>query len=495
MKRRFFLNVVFFSLLIICFIPGVYSQTNKSIQMLPLGTSLLIPIGRSSLETNGIEILLNDRIVPYEKIYDGYGGYWARISCNELSKYSIMTVRYTLQKENVSTYRHGNETAAAWITPSRFIDSEDSAIREQAHQIFDGTKTVEENVRAISDFVIGHLKFDQKFHRAPASISASQTLFQRKGVCINFSRLFIALCRANGIPARSISGVVLNQEHQDQYDFHHEWVEFMDEEGVWHPLDLTYTQAMNFSDIRYTDLVYAAEDHPYFSESTNENLTAGRPLALENKDIVLFHFHPIFPGAKYGFILIEDHRPDFFVIEKTINLIKRGKYIIISQFSDSSIEQGESLELMEELVFVQNQIESPSGEEYSDEFVQQLPEWLKYYSGKEFQYEQRVFNTVKLKFEIDSQKNEIFLTVYNSENIPTILKPGLMGNYYINKNERNLLIAAKAFFDNNTIIWNTVIPTLGWAAKYIYRFSDDMLEVNVVDINGNHYSAQGLLIQ
>ncbi len=44
----------------------------------------------------------------------------------------------------------------------------------------------------------------------------------------------------------------------------------MDGDGVWHPLDLTYTQTINLSDIRYTDLVYAAEDHTYFKNGTNK---------------------------------------------------------------------------------------------------------------------------------------------------------------------------------------------------------------------------------
>ena len=102
----------------------------------------------------------------------------------------------------------------------------------------------------------------------------------------------------------------------------------MDEDGVWYPLDLTYSQTLNLSDTRYTDLVYGAEDHPYFAKSDNKSLKTGQPIALENKDILLFHYHPIFPGAKYGFVLKEDRRPEFLMIEKTALSLNSSMFLL-----------------------------------------------------------------------------------------------------------------------------------------------------------------------
>lgn len=308
--------------------PGTRLPSN-SLDGYPLGEVLLVPIGRSFLGESSIEIYLNDRLLSYETLYDDYGGFWAKIPSHELGDLSIIRIRYIRWQNSINTYRHNHETTNAWIKPSRFIDSDNSSIIDKARQLYNKTQTVEKNVKMISDFVTAYLKFNKEFHRAPASLKASQTLMQREGVCINYSRLFIALCRASGIAARSISGVVLNNEVHDQYDFHHEWAEYMDTKGVWHPIDLTYTQTINLSDIRYTDLVYAAEDHTYFTKISNKNLKAGQPLTVENNHIILFHYHPIFPGAKYGFKLIEDSRPDFIIFEKTINVRKIGDRIFI----------------------------------------------------------------------------------------------------------------------------------------------------------------------
>jgi transglutaminase-like putative cysteine protease len=81
------------------------------------------------------------------------------------------------------------------------------------------------------------------------------------GTCVNMSRLFVALCRASNVPARTIWGIV--------HGFivgHHEWAEFLDENGVWHAVDLAYTKAFELDDTRYLDLIYGSEENPLFKE-------------------------------------------------------------------------------------------------------------------------------------------------------------------------------------------------------------------------------------
>ena len=464
--------------------------------MLPLGKSFLIPIGRSFSSQDRIEIRINGVIVHYKKTYDGYGGYWAKISSDELGDSSILKTRYIRHRDTLSTYQGKTESIASWVTPSYFIDSETRAIQERAHQIYDDTQSIKENVKAISDFVTGYLEFKKGFHRAPHSLKASQTLLQREGVCINFSRLFIALCRASGIAARSISGVVLSREYPDQYDSHHEWAEYMDEDGVWRPMDLTYTRTISLSDIRYTDLVFAAEDHAYFASVTNKNLASGQPMSLENNDIVLFHYHPIFPGAnKYGFKLIEDNRPEFFVIEKTINIIKKGNQILIRQNSESAIAPYKIPENLDELIELNTPIKTISEPEYSSNKMAQIPTWLEKYNGKIFIYKRKMFRTEKTKFEVNYEKNEVFQTEYDGNNNPTRYKLGLTDPHFTEKTKRGTHRATKATFRRNIIIVDLAAPELGWRAKSTYQFSGETVELRVIDLNGTEYYTQGYVVE
>lgn len=59
-------------------------------------------------------------------------------------------------------------------------------------------------VRAICDFVHGHLKFD--YMRASATRSAHESMQEGWAVCRDFAHLAIALCRCMGIPARYVAG-------------------------------------------------------------------------------------------------------------------------------------------------------------------------------------------------------------------------------------------------------------------------------------------------
>lgn len=471
------------------------NRHNSSLRVLPLGESLLIPIGRSFTNQNKIKIWINDGIARYEKIYDGHGGYWAKVSTAELPEYSMVKVRYFRHQETTQTYRHKSETAAAWINPSFYIDSDNKTIQKKARELYVKTHTIEENVKAISNFITKHVVFKRGFHRAPLSLKASQTLLQSEGVCINFARLFIALSRASGIAARSVSGIVLSPENPNEYDFHHEWAEYMDEFGVWHPLDLTYSQTINLSDIRYSDFVYAAEDHPYFSEATNKNLAAGRPFPLENNDIVLFHYHPIFRGAKYGFKLIENNYPEFFVIEKAISIVKKGNKILIQQNQESSIISNKIPENLEALIELNTDIKTISEPEYSKKKAVKIPNWLDKYDGKMFIYRHKFFKTIKIKFEVNYNKNAIFLTEFDDKEKPNRYQLGLTERYHLlNETRPGLPMGTKAKFKKNMVVVDIAVPELGWRAKGTYSFSGDSVDLKVIDSNGNEYYTNGSIV-
>lgn len=99
-----------------------------------------------------------------------------------------------------------------------------------------------------------------------------------------------------------------------------------------------------------------------------------------------------------------------------------------------------------------------------------IPIWLNDYNGKEFTYEQRVFQTEKIIFNIDVDNNILSLTSIDSNNKHTIIQTGLNGPYHYNNVRPDLIIAAKAEIIDNRILWETAIPELGWRAEYNYKF-------------------------
>jgi transglutaminase-like putative cysteine protease len=65
---------------------------------------------------------------------------------------------------------------------------------------------------------------------------ARYALAHQKGDCTEFMALFVALCRADRIPARGIGGYVLKNSSIVKPAGYHNWAEFY-HDGVWHAVD------------------------------------------------------------------------------------------------------------------------------------------------------------------------------------------------------------------------------------------------------------------
>ena len=87
-----------------------------------------------------------------------------------------------------------------YLLPSPFIESRDSRIQILAKQIVGDKKTDWEKAEAIFDWVRSNIqyKFDAQLRGAVTALENKQ------GDCEEMTSLFIALCRVNRIPARSV---------------------------------------------------------------------------------------------------------------------------------------------------------------------------------------------------------------------------------------------------------------------------------------------------
>lgn len=89
-----------------------------------------------------------------------------------------------------------------FLLPSRYVDSD--LLANFAWENFGNRSSGAETVRAIVDFVHGHIRFD--YQLASVYRTASGGLGERVGVCRDFAHLAVALCRALNIPARYCTG-------------------------------------------------------------------------------------------------------------------------------------------------------------------------------------------------------------------------------------------------------------------------------------------------
>ncbi|RMF05036.1 hypothetical protein D6764_05685 [Candidatus Woesearchaeota archaeon] len=130
------------------------------------------------------------------------------------------------------------QSVKKYLKETENIDISDPAIVELASELTEGKDDLFKAVFSIADWIMNNLKYDITVSNRVES--ASWILENRKGVCDEYSTLFIALARAVGIPARYVSGVAYSNLDVIQGFGPHAWAEVYFPEYGWVPFDFTY---------------------------------------------------------------------------------------------------------------------------------------------------------------------------------------------------------------------------------------------------------------
>ncbi len=118
-----------------------------------------------------------------------------------------------------------------FLLPSRFIESAHPEIIDFARRL--RGETVTDTARKIYEWVDGNIVYPGYAENIKGAL---QTLRQGKGDCTGQAALFVALCRADNIPARPITGFVCSGNCILAPAALHNWAEFR-ADGQWHIVD------------------------------------------------------------------------------------------------------------------------------------------------------------------------------------------------------------------------------------------------------------------
>ncbi|TCL70946.1 transglutaminase superfamily protein [Hydrogenispora ethanolica] len=91
----------------------------------------------------------------------------------------------------------------AYLRAERGIESGDPQLKALAAALTQGCSTQLEKARKLFSYVNSNLTYDPQVQ---AEHSAVRTLQRKRGLCTDFSLLYIALCRAAGVPSRFVAG-------------------------------------------------------------------------------------------------------------------------------------------------------------------------------------------------------------------------------------------------------------------------------------------------
>lgn len=147
------------------------------------------------------------------------------------------------------------------------ISSQNEIIRHAAAQI-PNSQTEADTVKNIFDFVVNHLQYNPSdANNVKGSVVALQS---GKGVCEEFADLFVALCRAKGIPARTVAGCDLPfVDYSLAYNNGHKWCEVYLNDYGWVLFDPTNNLSKDFiakyGNAPYEIISRLFKNHLYFN--------------------------------------------------------------------------------------------------------------------------------------------------------------------------------------------------------------------------------------
>lgn len=119
--------------------------------------------------------------------------------------------------------------------------------------VTEGLKSDEEKAEALYDWIGSRIAYD--YEKANAYTTRGEwreqdpeaTFATRRGVCIDYARLYAAMARAAGLDARVVTG--LGYDGRGGYG-PHAWNEvYMTEQDRWAPLDATWAQSGDWFDV------------------------------------------------------------------------------------------------------------------------------------------------------------------------------------------------------------------------------------------------------
>jgi len=149
-------------------------------------------------------------------------------------KVQIYTLSYNPVTSTFEEYDKNSDIYKVYTAPGNHIESDNSQIKEKAAEIAGKIDDPYLAAKKIYEFVISHMSY-VRFDKCRGALYALQ---EKKGDCTEYSDLFIALCRARGIPARSVHGFTYGSPG----DQRHDWAEVYIPGMGWIPVDATWGQ-------------------------------------------------------------------------------------------------------------------------------------------------------------------------------------------------------------------------------------------------------------
>jgi transglutaminase-like putative cysteine protease len=320
------------------------------------GVNLYVPLVGNETARHYVILYNVKSTKDYSLISDSFGNiylYWKNLTILQGQTFTVeldyrvlsFSLTYTVNSSMIKNYDKNSELYMKYTQPEELIESDNAEIIEKAQEITRGVDDPYVKVRLIYGFVVNYLRYEiQEDERG-----ALWALENHVGDCSEYSYLFVALCRAAGIPARIQAGFAFQFVGQFLKDGHM-WAEYYLENYGWILVDATWRLFNTMDGRHFSSIRSVPEVIPY----ANYYVNGTEVKLLDEQNVQLTALQPsMFDDCFFAQnITIAIQK-----IEQTETTILLGKIFGVSLIFPTEMRRMEQ-KLREVRIYIQNAIDS-----------------------------------------------------------------------------------------------------------------------------------------
>ncbi len=182
---------------------------------------------------------------------------------------TVYEVNSNIKAQNITRYVNTKrDLYTTFTSPDGLIPSDNEKVVELKGQIVGKEKNPYKQARAIYDYFYKNYRILSAVSEKNSSVE--DFISSKRGDACDFAVLYTALCRACGIPAVPVSGVLVDSYSSCR---NHWWVEIYFENYGWFPVDPALAGGLNFKP--FNPLEDSAEEY-YFGNLDNQHVVFSR---------------------------------------------------------------------------------------------------------------------------------------------------------------------------------------------------------------------------
>jgi len=235
-------------------------------------------------------------------------------------------IRYVIDSQLITDYDRHSDLYQTYTQPEQLVQSDAPEIVAEARSIVEGAQGIHDMVFRIYSFVTSHVHYTSETEER----GALWALVNGTGDCSEYSYLFVALCRAVGIPARVNVGFGF-QGSQESVVEGHMWAEYYLQGYGWVPVDPTWNVFDAIDERHFATMRGASEDIPHTNYFFNFSSGPDSAEVMDSQLVTLLDS----PNSFRGDELVEDTLTAVKTVNEARSAVATSRFLGVSLFFGS----------------------------------------------------------------------------------------------------------------------------------------------------------------